>query len=256
MEKRKIIIHYHIFKNAGTSIDRMLKESFSERWANYDKPEPTSKISPAELEEFILDNPDLMAVSSHHAVPPLPDKHLEVYPILLLRHPIDRAYSAYLFEWKKQRGLEQPIGSFRDYIHEKFRQPRRNAIEDFQVLHLANRGYKQKNPSNSLDNEGLLNNARKLIMEAGVFGLVDRYAESLRLMRRRLQSGFPDLRIAEFHENSLQARSSSLTDRIKAILGDLDECSRDMLVLRNQLDFRLYEYARGRFDGLLQVERP
>ena len=99
MEKRKVIIHYHIFKNAGTSIDRMLKESFSERWANYDKPEPTSKISPAELEEFILDNPDLMAVSSHHAVPPLPDKHLEVYPIILLRHPIDRAYSAYLFEW-------------------------------------------------------------------------------------------------------------------------------------------------------------
>ena len=250
MEKRKIIIHYHIFKNAGTSIDRMLKESFGERWMNFDKPQASAKISPAEMEAFILDQPDLAAVSSHHAVPPLPDKHLDVYPIIFLRHPIDRAYSAYLFEWQKQKGLNEPQGSFNDYVMEKLAHPRRNAIEDFQVLHLANRGYQQRNPASNIGDEKLLDNARRLLCEAGYYGLVDRYQESLDLMETKLEKAFPEIKVKAFHENRMQDKSSGLPGKILSILEGLDESTRVELTMRNQLDFRLYEYGVGYHDAL------
>src|SRR6184192_3254912 len=138
MAKRKVIIHYHIFKNAGTSVDRMLKESLGERWVSWDTDDPGAKISPAEMEAFLLERPEIVAVSSHQVVPPLPTRQLDVFPIIFIRQPIDRAYSAYLFEWKKQKGSDTPVGEFEEYVHDKFRYPRKNAIEDFQTLHLAN----------------------------------------------------------------------------------------------------------------------
>ena len=247
MEKRKVIIHYHIFKNAGTSIDRMLKESFDERWVNFDRLEASAKISPSELETFILDQPDLAAVSSHHAVPPLPDRYLKVFPIIFLRHPIDRAYSAYLFEWQKQKGLREPKGSFNEYVREKFSHQRRNAIEDFQVLHLANRGYQSRNPAAHIGDEKLLENARGLLREAGCYGLVDRYKESLDKMKVILAEAFPDIKIQEFHENRSQDKSRTFAGRIRNILDSLDGETRIELIIRNQLDIRLYEYALGGF---------
>jgi hypothetical protein len=33
--QRKVVIHYHLFKNAGTSVDRMLKEIYGERWVTH-----------------------------------------------------------------------------------------------------------------------------------------------------------------------------------------------------------------------------
>jgi hypothetical protein len=54
------------------------------------------------MEEFILDHPHGAAFSSHQVVPPLPARQLQVLPIVFLRHPIDRAYSAYLFEVQKE----------------------------------------------------------------------------------------------------------------------------------------------------------
>ena len=254
MTKRKVILHYHIFKNAGTSIDRMLQASLGNRWANFDRTDSSAKISPEEMEAYILDHPDLLAVSSHHAVPPLPDRHLHVYPIILLRHPVDRAYSAYLFEWKKQQNTTDPIGTFADYIREKFRQPRRNAIEDFQTLHLANRSYTHRLPSAEIGDEKLLSNARTLLREAGCFGIVDRFSESLKLMTRRLGPVFPEVKWNEYQENRLQEEGVDLSDKMKNVISMLDHATYTQLVMRNQLDLRLYENALGRFDHMIRKD--
>lgn len=245
--QRKVILHYHIFKNAGTSIDRMLRESYGGRWLYYDKPEGGAKISPAEMEAFILDHPDALAFSSHQVVPPLPSRHLEVFPIVLLRHPIDRAYSAYLFEWQKQQGGTEPVGSFADYIAEKFRYPRRNAIEDFQAFHLANLGYCDWMPATDLDDEDILRHARRFLVKMGCFGIVDRYAESLRWFKKKLGPHFPDLKFVEHRENVLQDKTLSITDKIGRIRKMLDEPTYASLIMRNQIDLRLYEYALGLF---------
>jgi hypothetical protein len=240
--KRKVILHYHIFKNAGTSVDRMLEEAYGERWLSFDKED--QKISPAEMEEFIFDNPHAVAFSSHQVVPPLPSKRLVVYPIVLIRHPIDRAYSAYLFEWKKQQGTEEPIGSFTDYIIEKFSNPRKNAIEDYQALHLANRGYQTRFFLSESDEE-ILRNTRKFIADVDCLGVVDRYSEALRRFKKILTPHFPELVIREYRENALQDEALSLSNKVSYIYDLLDKSIITELTMRNLLDLRLYEYVLG-----------
>ena len=255
MTKRKVIIHYHIFKNAGTSIDRMLEESYGERWMNFDKPEVGEKISPEEMEEFILDHPSGVAFSSHQLVPPPQFKRVIVFPIILIRHPIDRAYSAYLFEWRKQQGVEEPIGSFAEYIDEKFQHPRQNAIEDFQAFHLANRCYSGKIAQPILDDEDILGNARGLLSNIGYFGIVDYYAESLQYFKIKMAMHFPELIFKEFRENVLQDETMSIGVKLARIKRLLNDCSYISLVMRNQLDLRLYEYALGLFTKMRRDRR-
>ena len=243
MAKRRVIIHYHIFKNAGTSVDRMLQESFGEAWASWDTDNRDGKISPSELEAFLLDRPQLAALSSHQIVPPLPSRELDVFPIVFVRHPIDRAYSAYLFEWQKQQGADRPVGSFDDYVREKLSTPRLNAIEDFQVLHLANRGYENRRPSGDLDDEAILGNAKAFLTSLPFFGIVEDYPASPQRMRAAYEAIFPELTFREFHENVLQEASLRLPDKMRGIRESMQPAVFNELVLRNQMDLRLYEFA-------------
>ena len=252
-EKRRIIVHYHIFKNAGTSVDHMLKESLGERWVEWDSTDPGAKISPAEMEEYILDHPDILAVSSHQVVPPLPSRELDVYPIIFIRHPIDRAYSAYLMEWKKQVGSDIAKGPFEDYIAEKLRFRRRNAIEDYQTLHLANRGYDSRWPSGALDDEETLGNATALLSSLRFFGMVEDYAASMLKMKKIFSGAFPELTFNVFQKNTLQDSTQSLYTKLKAIRESTDPEVFDQLVLRNQMDLRLYEFAAASFDATASI---
>lgn len=241
--KRKVIVHYHIFKNAGTSVDHMLKESLGPQWTEWDTSNSGGKISPAEMETYLLDHPELLAVSSHQAVPPLPSRHLEVYPIVFIRHPLDRAYSAYLFEWKKQQKSEAPTGPFEAYIAEKFKHPRRNAIEDFQTLHLSNRGYESRSPSSALDDEEILRNAKTFLLSLPFFGLVEDYAKSMERMKQALSPAFPQLSFKAFHANVLQDKELSVYEKVKRLRATTAPEAFNQLVLRNQMDLRLYEFA-------------
>ena len=245
--KRKVILHYHIFKNAGTSVDHMLKESLGERWVEWDTSDPGAKISAAEIETYILDHPGIVAVSSHQAVPPLPSRHLDVYPVIFLRHPIDRAYSAYLFEWKKQKGAESPTGHFEEYVAEKFRHPRKNAIEDFQTLHLANRGYENRWPSGALDDEEILRNAKEFLLSLPFFGMVEDYARSMAQMKEVFAKPFPELSFKAFRDNALQDPAQSLYDKIRDLRQAISPDVFNQLVLRNQMDLRLFEFANACF---------
>lgn len=62
---RTIIVHDHIFKNAGSSADRLLHMAFGNDWATLEGPTPTSLLRPDELATFVDDRPEIVAVSSH-----------------------------------------------------------------------------------------------------------------------------------------------------------------------------------------------
>jgi hypothetical protein len=93
---RFVIVHYHILKNAGSTIEDILDQSFGERFARFDRPERDAVILPAELLEFVEQNPRLSAVSSHQIRYPLPEKKgILFYDICFVRDPIDRVRSMY-----------------------------------------------------------------------------------------------------------------------------------------------------------------
>jgi len=251
--RRKVILHYHIFKNAGTSVDRMLEDSLGARWANWDRPNAGAKISPSEMEEFILDQPDLLAVSSHQVVPPLPNRSLDIYPIVLMRHPLDRAYSAYLFEWHKQKQASGEDASFDAYVLDRFQNPRANAIEDFQAFHFANRGFDSKRVAPGRPDEDVLQNARGFLQSLPVFGLVERYADYMARLKKAWGPIFPELNFEVHHANALQKEDQSLGQKVAALKASMKPEVYSELVLRNQLDLRLYEYAMARYE-LMDVD--
>ena len=103
---KTVILHYHLFKNAGTSLDAAFKENFSEEkgeWVTKEFPaQPV--LNREQVKQWILDNPQAKCFSSHTAMLPPPQiEGVKVIPVIFFRHPIDRIASAYAFE-KKQGG--------------------------------------------------------------------------------------------------------------------------------------------------------
>lgn len=93
---RTVILHYHFFKNAGTSFDGILRRNFPGRWVSQ---EFDSGNNSAAVADWILAHPEAAAFSSHTANGPLPVvPGVRVISALFLRDPVERIRSAYLFE--------------------------------------------------------------------------------------------------------------------------------------------------------------
>ena len=93
---RFVILHYHILKNAGTTIEEGLDRSFGHRLARLDQAQRDATIGAAELLSFVEARPQLAAVTSHQIRYPLPEAPgLMFFDICFLRDPIDRVRSLY-----------------------------------------------------------------------------------------------------------------------------------------------------------------
>lgn len=246
---RHIIVHYHLFKNAGSSIDHLLKEAYGDLWVNHDPGDPPQLVSSVELAEFILLNPELKAMSSHMLVPPVPDCDVDIHPIVFIREPITRVMSAYLFEWQKQKSTEKPVGPLSKYIEIKFEQTRANAIEDFQCLRLGNKDPDRRKPDLTRSNFDVLQDAKDFLKHLQVFGMVDRFDESLQNFSDAYSTYFPEVSFKSVEVNTTQSTSISLDERYSKIEEQIGKDLFAELILRNQLDIQLYNYASGIFDA-------
>ncbi len=255
MPKRQVILHYHLFKNAGTSIDNILKKSFAAEWENYDKPNSNEKISAAEMERFILSRPDLKAVSSHQVVPPQPDKELEIFPIIFFRHPIERIRSCYLFETQKQLGLESPSMSLRDYIEQKFTIHRGSNIEEFHSTTIANLGYNAKNMSKSLSDNEILERAINFVDSLPCYGIVDFFEESLKRYHCLMSKSFPQFKPFIVRANTTQDASISLQQRLDIIRDEIGNELYLTVQQRNAIDLALYDHALKLFQNPYTYQR-
>lgn len=248
---RDVIVHYHFFKNAGSSVDKLLKSAFAEDWLSFD---PPHVVSPRELDEVIDQNPSKRAFSSHMLVPPVAMSKHNIVPILFLREPISRVRSAWLFEWKKQVGSEKPIGSLAEYIEEKFQYRRRNAIENFQTIKLSNEDYETTRANEERTDSELFETARGFLDGLKAFGLVEEFDLSMGLFQREYGSFSNDLCFEATAENVTQDILKSVSERHSEIESEIGADLFEELVSRNQLDVQLYAYALGRFKDLIQHE--
>jgi len=102
MTVRSVIIHYHLFKNAGTSIDHILKTHFAKRWTELEQEDEQPR--PVEVLTYLRQQSQIQAISSHTAQLPVPiHPDIAFFPIVFVRHPLDRIASAYSFERKQGR---------------------------------------------------------------------------------------------------------------------------------------------------------
>jgi len=237
-----ILVHYHIFKNAGTSVDAALRRHFGNRWAAFEGAHAHDVKSSSELRAFLDANPHVRAVSSHLARPPLPTRGS--VPIVFLRHPLLRARSVYEFT---RRDAAQPFreatsGSFADYLRWALSGAQGGVVvRDYQVIHLSSASFCAEGILAANATETQLREAIALLDRWPVIGVVERYEQSLRLMERAYADLFPGLVLRAEHLN----RAAEPTD--EAALGrELGEDLLRQFQSRNRLDYGLYEYALQR----------
>jgi len=247
---RKVIVHYHIFKNAGTSFDGMLKSGLGDAWVEFEDGGIDGKIPPARVEEFILDHPRLKALSSHQLTTPLIPKSvfLEIIPVVFIRHPIDRAYSAYLFEIKKQKTKYDVAINFNEYIDTLLKNKNKNAIENYQCLHLANDLYDDIK-FNIGDVDLLASVAIDRLKQFSTFGLVDKYDFFLKKFKTEYQHIFPELKFQAMSLNTMQNNKNSIDQKIDNIRDVLGDDGFKKLTHSNFADTKLYQFAKANYFG-------
>ena len=243
---RKIVLHYHLFKNAGTSIERALRQVFGDGLHQLETGSPGGTLHPADAETYIDANQNLQALTSHQLRPPLPQGDYSVFPILLVREPLVRARSAYLFEWQKQLGLSEPKGSFADYVTSKLARPGPSVIANYQTTHIS-----QHLPgSDGHTPFQLVDSALDFLGGLEGFGLVERYDETIEIINHGLVAfmGGTAYQLESRHDNVTQDNVQSL-DQIHALMIDeLGQQLFDELAQRNNLDSLLYLQAASLFE--------
>lgn len=108
---RSVIVHYHIYKNAGTSFDHVLSHNFGDKQELFDGPYPFFTIDQDQLDRIIMRRRDAIAFSSHQILLP-PPSSIDYRPIsaIFLRNPFLRIASIYRFKRGPETEDGAPIG--------------------------------------------------------------------------------------------------------------------------------------------------
>jgi hypothetical protein len=187
---RTIVLHYHLFKNAGTSVDAILKQNFEEKWVTREFP-PMSGNNTALVDDWIANTPEAIAYSSHTMTGPLPaPEGVRVIPVILLRDPIARIRSAYQFE---RRQTADTIGSrlaherdFEGYVRGRLAIAGDRQCRDFHTGFLARM---TPGPEDELTRAKA---SVSRLRQVGVVGLVAQFDEMMARLAEQLRPIWPD----------------------------------------------------------------
>lgn len=240
---RIVIIHRHLFKNAGTTFDAILENNFGASFCDHRDDEPMRKIGPDYLVQYLLNNPEIKALSSHHIWFNMPrHPQLDLVAVMFLRHPIERMRSVYDFERKqKSDTLGAKMAkqlSFRDYVLWYMKDFTPATIRDFHTRHLA--GIKTVEQMKKKH----LRIAKKEILTNHFIGLVEYFDQSLQLFDRAFKTMGIELEISYQPKNvSRPFKNADYDKRAEEVLKELGNDAKEVLK-KNANDLKLYNIAK------------
>lgn len=242
---KSVLVHAHLFKNAGTTLDWSLERSFGAGFCDH-RDDAQMRGSPQYLADFLLKNSQLNALSSHWLPFPLPRINgVQLHPLVILRDPIERILSVYEFE--RRQAVDHPgtkkarEGDLQSYVRWRLDAGTGPVIRNYQVRMLSG-----EYPGTSIQRQ--FEQATSLLESLPAIGLVERYRESAVLFENAFKASAPALDLAFQRQNvrdssdrrSPEERRASVEDQ----LGDLLEAVRDA----NSLDIALYRSACELFE--------
>lgn len=255
--KRRVILHYHQFKNAGSSVDHILASNFGGRWQVLEGAHSWSVVKADDVAAYIRQHRRVLAVSSHHFRLPLPVMpEADLYPIFFLRHPIDRIASVHQFGKRSGIGLTEASrhavqGSLRDYVEWMLADKGNegNNIRNAQTLFLSSKLSTWSAPSLPLRaDDAMREEAQDFLQALPVFGLVEKFDESARRFGTWLAHAFPGINFFPTQRNTRPERHQSLEERLAAIKGELGRDLYRDLEAANCHDLELYRFASVYFE--------
>ncbi|MFN2288478.1 MAG: hypothetical protein ABR578_09125 [Chromatocurvus sp.] len=213
---RHILLHGHIFKNAGSTLDWSLRRSFGSSFCEH-RDDAAMREAPRDALAAAFADASIVALSSHNLPSPPPSiDGIVFHTVFLLRHPIERALSVYAFERRQQAmtpGAQAAKRmSLQDYVAWRLQDDVRPVIRNFQTRFLAGgavrHGYETLTPDSV--------SAAYQRLTAGVpVGLVERYDASMVALEAALRPFFPRLDLAYVPQNVSQ-KLSRVADPVAA----------------------------------------
>lgn len=213
MTVRTIVLHYHLFKNAGTSLDRLFQKNFPGRWVTREFPRNGGNNTPL-VEDWIASEPEALVFSSHTMLGPLPQvAGLRILSILFLRDPIARIVSAYNFERKQ---AADTVGAnlakehdLEGYVRTRLAIPGDRQCRNFQVNRLA---LMRPGPEAELDR------AKAALSDLSFIGQVEEFAASIDRLSKMLRADFPDFHAEVVHANVSEKSAEPLAPDVADLL--------------------------------------
>lgn len=238
---RKVIIHFHNFKSAGTSIDYILQRNFGGRWMAWEEND-----DPAAITALIQKRPSLKAISSHTVAIRLPESPgIQFFPIVFLRHPIDRAVSMYRFynQYRRHPGQEAEQARQTDlpgFI--AWQLERGRDYRNYYTMRLS-----QWNTGPEASEQGEFERARRALLELPFVGLVDQFDASLSRLADYLGPDFPGFQIYSVQANVTAKTEVPLDQRLGKLRKDIGDTVYEQLNAANRDDIELYEIIRASY---------
>jgi len=226
-EDRTIILHYHLFKNAGTSVDAILKRNFAGGWVTREFPQLGGNNTPL-VEQWIRDTPEAIAYSSHTMMGPIPKiEGVRVISFMLLRDPIERIKSAYRFErtqaadtWGARLAKEH---DFEGYVRARLARPGDRQCRNFQTYRLAS----------LVPGEGTeLERAKRALGELTVVGRVEEFGEATNKLNRSLSEFGLSISTDVLRQNASKQTS-----------GEANVDALPVLISENASDFQIWRHV-------------
>jgi hypothetical protein len=242
---RFVILHYHIFKNAGTAIENLLRSNFGARFAEFEGDGPDCQLSGRSLVAWLEDHPEVQAISSHQLRYPKPEAPGFVFfDLCFLRDPIDRIYSIYTF-FRKYPPQSDPLSVL---AHEttlaRFvaqlveRSP--HLVNDVQVTMLATDGAYIRPPG-----EKDLGRAAETLLHMSFPGVADYFYESMVAGQYFWKPAFPEFDNAATPANVSRDPGSTLESRLATVRSACGKTLYEELERLNALDRELVLRARA-----------
>jgi Sulfotransferase family len=242
MNQRNVIVHYHIFKNAGTTVASALARSFGKEFASIDSSQYNRRLRPQDLIAFLNANLQVAAISSHHLRPPVPTMSgVNFYELLLLRHPLDRIRS--MCDFYRQAAVNSDplteqakrlsLPAFLKFLIDNMP----NLLADAQLNLVANGGAR-------IPNHADFDRATEIITTMRGVGVVEEMDIFSVVAEDSLRKVFPQLNLSHNRENVSRGRTHQLNLRLRRFAVDCGETNYEKLLSVNQLDTQLVELAR------------
>ena len=240
---RFVLLHYHILKNAGTTIEGMLDRSFGKSFCTVDHNERDAHFPNDALVRLIKQNSLVRALSSHQIHYPVPQEPGFIFfDLCFLRDPIDRLRSIYdYFREKPADGdavsayaNELELGDFIARLIKEMPW----YMNDVQVNLLAN------GVVNDCPSKADLERATLRLMRISFPGVVDCFSESLVAGQYFLHPIFPELDCLAPALNVSTKAEKAIGERLVRVR---DACSKKVfgeLMDLNAMDLELLERAR------------
>ena len=261
MGKKVILLHHHIFKNAGSTIDAILSRNFGTVGAvKYDKPigeKGEHILNNNELVEILRMNPKCISFSSHQFnLSEFNSSDFEFVDMAFVRHPLDRLSSIYYFynsnpslisnlaDTVRKQSLINFMSSFVRGEHAWLGQSSQTWIF---ATHFAEKY--------TLPTRHTLHRAIERAKSVLCLGVVEKFDESTAYFEHALVREFGSVDFSYEVINKSSGRKNTLQERLNDLRETLGAELYDQLLALNQLDLELWEYCQVVVDRRLRNYR-